>query len=173
MSSLTYFASDTPFKEFICPINSNLRASPADREGQAGSFMVTPMEKSEDILTTRQFCAKLTWDGYSDKSANEIAKYLKAHMHNTEELEIWHIWMGSAYPPPKVKRRLLPLSKLSGPLLKEIEHTDLWSNEPITYRGYLPADWGISIDELDPDVHMCYTIVQKKNEKHPNITKKH
>lgn len=119
-------------------------------------FSISPFEKWEDILTKKTYCASLDWR-YTKGRAARVAAYIKDYLKHTDEAEIWNIWMGSSYPPPRIKRIMISADELTPELLKKIDSMDSYQ-EPFLYKEYIPDEWGVSEEELHPDTQYCFVV---------------
>lgn len=119
-------------------------------------FSITPFEKREDILTKKTYCASLNWK-YTKGSAAQVVAYITDYLQHTDEAEIWNIWMGSSYPPPLVKKIKVSANELTPELLEKIDNIDRYQ-EPALYNKYVPNEWDVSEEELNPDTQYCFVI---------------
>lgn len=119
-------------------------------------FSIIPFDKWDDILTKRKYCASLDWR-YSKGRAARVIEYIKDYLQHTDEAEIWNIWMGSSYPPPRIKKIKLTADELTPERMEQIDNVDS-CEESALYKEYVPDEWGISQDELDPDTQYCFVI---------------
>lgn len=119
-------------------------------------FSVYSIEKTADIRTDRRYCAALEWDLCRPKCGEAVIRYIKELLEHTPEVEIWHIWMGSGYPEPRIRSVTLDADSLSTEVLKQIDE----ARDPADhmYKGYLPDDWGVSGEELEQDTWRRYVI---------------
>lgn len=120
-------------------------------------FSISPFEKFEDIFTEKAYCASLGWK-YTKGRAARVAAYIREYLQHTDEAEIWNIWMGGSYPPPKIKTIRISAEELTPELLEQIDRVDTYSQEPALYKKYIPKEWGILEEELDPDTQYCFVI---------------
>lgn len=73
--------------------------------------------------------------------------------------------MGSSYPPPRIKKIKISADELTPELLEKIDSID-GCQEPALYKEYVPDEWGISEEELNPDTQYCFVVqktIQEKN----------
>lgn len=119
-------------------------------------FSISPFEKWEDILTKKTYCAGLKWRYTKGRAARVIA-YIKDYLQYTDEAEIWNIWMGTAYPPPLIKKIKISVDELTPELLEKIDGVDSYQ-EPALYKGNVPDEWNISDEELNPDTQYCFVV---------------
>ncbi len=146
MSSFIYMAADRPFTH------------PHKKDESFRIFMME--EKTEDILTEKQYCIHFECDYEEEERARTVVSYIKEQMQDQKEIEIWHIWMGAAYPPPRIKRTKIKSGSLTAEKILELERTDVWQSESILGNAVVPDDWGIAEDEMEVSTQYCYTIVK-------------
>ena len=58
-------------------------------------FCIFSAEGAEGLKTDKKYKMFLEWYRYTDGRANEVIKYLRNHLENTDEIELWHIWLGN------------------------------------------------------------------------------
>lgn len=186
MSKLIYFAGDDPLKEVKNPhiktmsVNEALAAGldirdllllneKLDRDepdvvlwmdDETGipddQFSIIPFEKWDEIHTQKTYCAILDWS-YTKERAMRVIEYIKDYLQHTDEAEIWNIWMGTSYPPPRIKKIKINADELTPELLEKIDSVDCYQ-EPALYKGYVPNEWDISEEELNPDTQYCFVV---------------
>lgn len=84
----------------------------------------------DDLYTAKNYRAALQWD-YTDGRAEKVIQYIREHLEHTDELELWHVWVGlDAFP--KIRRCLIPLEELTPADLKELSDLEVWK-EPVTH----------------------------------------
>ncbi len=80
-----------------------------------GAVCIIPFNKAdilEDIYTKKAHCAYLEWE-YNDERAQKMIDYIAECLHEAEEIELWHIWLGGIIENdtkdirPKLKADLL------------------------------------------------------------------
>lgn len=119
-------------------------------------FSIIPFEKWDEIHTKKTYCAHLDWK-YSKGRTAQVIAYIKDYLQYTEEAEIWNIWIGTSYPPPRIKKIKISADELTPELLEKIDSMDSYQ-EPALYKGYVPNAWDISEEELNPDTQYCYVV---------------
>lgn len=151
MSSLTYLACDQPF----CDIGR-----------QPEDFQVFPLEKTEDIFTKKTYCARFEWGwtlcNYPKKQAAYIVAYVKNQLNYADEVEIWHIWAGASYPPPRIKNKSICIQDLTPGQILALNAAPAWETVPLASHIAIPAEWGIEPEDLEVCTHYCCHIT-----KHP------
>lgn len=146
MSSFIYLAADMPFTN-VCRADD--------------SFCIYTMEeKTEDILTEKKYCIYVQCDLDGTEWAQTVFAYIKEQMKHQQELEIWHIWMGAAYPPPRIRQTTITVDNLTADKISELEKTDVWQSEPLLKYTTVPNEWEIAEDELEVSTQYCYKIVK-------------
>lgn len=111
MSCLIYIASDMPLPE--------LDAGDGMYHGEVA---ILPFEKDQildDIYTRKTYCAYLSWE-YSEERAQTILHYIQERLADTDELELWNIWLGGLIEEEKGDYR----PKLKSSRTREAEDVD-------------------------------------------------
>lgn len=122
-------------------------------------FSICPMEKSADILTKKAYCASVQWSHYTKGRAAQIIRYIREMLTHTPQVEIWNIWMGATYPPPRIQKVRIPAEELDADALKRLDAFEISTSERVT-RQQIPHAWGIPEDELEISTQYCYEIVR-------------
>ncbi|MDE6889582.1 MAG: hypothetical protein K2P45_13255 [Eubacterium sp.] len=81
-------------------------------------------------------------------------------LEHTAEMEIWHIWLGSSYPPPHIKRTKLPIHALDTDTIKRLDELTFSTQSPLTGSITIPKDWELSEEDIAQDTQYCYVIVR-------------
>ena len=111
MSVLQYIASDMPLPK--------LDAGEAMYHGEVA---ILPFEKDrilDDIYTRKTYCAYLSWE-FSEERAQTILQYIQERLADTDELELWNIWLGGLIEEEKGDYR----PKLKSSRTREAEDID-------------------------------------------------
>ena len=61
----------------------------------ADDFSVLVAEKTDGMRTTKNYCAFLEMVRYTPERAAQFIEYLKEHLKNTSEIELWHAWISN------------------------------------------------------------------------------
>ena len=129
--------------------------------GYENDFAICPMEKSEDILTEKAYCASLEWSRYTKGRAMQVIRYIREMLAHTPQVEIWKIWMGASYPPPSIRKVRILAEQLDADVLEKLDAFQVW--KPVCVeRKQIPQDWGVQEDELEMCEQCCYEIVRGK-----------
>lgn len=123
-------------------------------------FSICPMEKSADILTQKEYCASVQWNRYTKGRAMRIIRYIREMLTHTPQVEIWNIWMGCSYPPPKIRKVKISVEELDADALERLVAFEIWKTKRVT-RPEIPREWGVQEDELEVCEQYCYEIVRK------------
>ena len=111
MSVLQYIASDMPLPK--------LDAGDGMYHGEVA---ILPFEKDrilDDIYTQKLCCAYLSWE-FSEERAQTILQYIQERLADTDELELWNIWLGGLIEEEKGDYR----PKLKSSRTREAEDVD-------------------------------------------------
>ena len=89
MSMLTYIASDGILNAAAFREEPDFSHEPWD-----DGFCITALEGAvDDVWTEKKYKCALEWD-YTEKRAQYVIEYLREALRHTDEVEVWHIWMG-------------------------------------------------------------------------------
>lgn len=84
----------------------------------------------EDIYTEKKHLAYIEWMKYTQGRAEKIIDYVKRGLEDTDDIEIWHIWMGNE-ERPFIKKRIIPADEFVPVDLENLAQLKVWA-EPIT-----------------------------------------
>ena len=87
----------------------------------AGRYMCDycQIEILDDIYTHKLHCAYLSWE-FSKERAETILRYIQERLADTDELELWHIWLGGLIENEKHDFR----PRLKASRTREVEDVD-------------------------------------------------
>lgn len=146
MSVCTFIASNCPLKE-VAPekeysIEINLDSGIIDDGGADDNFFLLRFNDVSDY-TDMKYGVYLEWD-YTDGRAEQIIKYMRAALEETEQLEFWHVWLTDYYEyedRPVMHKRNISIGEMTIQDIKEIDSADIWNkpdkqlpNRPSFYR---------------------------------------
>ncbi len=146
MSVCTFIASNCPLKE-VAPekeysIEINLDSGIIDDGGADDNFFLLRFNDVSDY-TDMKYGVYLEWD-YTDGRAEQIIKYMRAALEETEQLEFWHVWLMDYYEyedRPVMHKRNISIGEMTIQDIKEIDSADIWNkpdkqlpNRPSFYR---------------------------------------
>lgn len=186
-----YLASDKPLREIKNPHEKLLSVNEAQALGlevpeylQNGSismdksgvilwvdeaadadddFAVLLTEKQEDMFTEKKYCAYIEWNACTKGRAEQIAAYIKEHLEEADEIEIWKLWLGSSYPLPEIRKVNITAGELNAAVIEKISALDPWEKTSAGKQPALPRDWGYDENELETSTQYCYTIIKNKS----------
>ncbi len=121
-------------------------------------FSILPMEKWEDILSEKKYCASLEWPTYTKGRAQMLISYIKEHLKHSPQIELWHILMGRSYPPPKIKKTMVHIKDLDETTIQNLYEGTAEDAEQIASQVRLPRDWAYEEDEMERSIQYCLLI---------------
>ena len=141
MSYCTYIASDHPLptverpdREFTIEINTETGVvSDGDYEDD---FALYPAECLSDIRTEKKYAVYLEWNYYTEGRAKNIIEYIKENLKHTDEVELWHIWMGAG-EIFNVHTKNIPIESLRPEMIRELDAQEITFE---TVEGYEKVD---------------------------------
>lgn len=99
-------------------------------------FALYPAEGLSDIYTEKKHAVYLEWWRYTEGRAKKVIEYIKENLEHTDEVEIWHIWMGAG-EAPTVHTKKLSINELNPEIIGEIDSREIKFE---TVEGYEMAD---------------------------------
>lgn len=102
--------------------------------GVDDDFSIRPFEYYPELHTTKQYMAKLDWDVYSEGRARHIIEYIKKHMEQVDEMEIWNVWLTNL-EIPAIHRTEIKLDDVTVETIRMIDDIEV-SRDPITHYCY-------------------------------------
>jgi len=99
-------------------------------------FALYPAEGLSDIYTEKKYAVYLEWCRYTEGRAKKIIEYIKENLKHTDEVEIWHIWMGG-YETRNVHTKQIKVDELTPEMIREIDNREIKIE---TMEGYELAD---------------------------------
>lgn len=134
MSVCTFMASDSPLSEVApskkYPVHIDIDNGTIDDGGADDNYFLFPFNDVSDY-TDMKYGVYLEWD-YTDGRAEQILKYIRAALKETEQLEFWHVWLGDYYEyedSPVIHKRMISIKEMTIQDIKEIDGADIW-NKP-------------------------------------------
>lgn len=111
----------------------------ADQDnGFDDDFAIWTLDPStEDIYTEKKYRVSLDWR-YSRGRAERVIQYVREHLKHTDELEIWHIWMGNG-DYPKIRKCTIDLDEFVPDDLKELSETEVFGEPTVHYCFVIKA----------------------------------
>ena len=96
----------------------------------------------DDIYTEKKFTVALEWNYFTEGRAERVIEYIRENLRHTDEVEMWHIWMGIG-EKPIVRSKNIESSLLKPDDIRELMESDLNAESaglPIQYRIIIKAD---------------------------------
>lgn len=87
-------------------------------------FALYPAEGLSDIYTEKEYAVYLEWNRYTEARAKKIIAYIKENLEHTDEVELWHIWMGG-YETSAVHTKQLRITELTPELIWELDEREI------------------------------------------------
>ena len=115
MSVCTFIASNCQLKE--------------DRVPEDNFFLLPFHDVSE--YTDMKYGVYLEWD-YTDGRAEQVLKYMRDALEETEQIEFWHVWLDDYYEyedSPVVHKRTISIKEMTIQDIRELDGADIW-NKP-------------------------------------------
>jgi len=107
-------------------------------DGLDDDFAIWTLDPStEDIYTEKKYRAVLEWD-YTSGRAARVIQYVTEHLKHTDELEIWHIWMGNG-DSPKIRKCSIRLDEFVPDDLRELSGMEVWREPTVQYCFVIQA----------------------------------
>ena len=102
--------------------------------GVDDDFSIRPFEYYPELYTTKEFLAEIEWNVYSEGCAKHIVEYIKKHMEQVDEMEIWNVWLTNL-EIPAIHKTEIKLDDVTVETIKMIDDIEV-SRDPITYYCY-------------------------------------
>ena len=84
-----------------------------------------------EIITAKKYCAIVQWD-FNAQRGERLIRYLRAHMKNASEIELWHFWADGDFSHRSLTIDL-PFSQLTSNRLEQIESIPVWEKPLLNY----------------------------------------
>lgn len=88
-------------------------------------------DATDDIYTEKKYRAYIEW-GCTAGRAQRVIDYIGEQLENTDEMELWNVWMGNE-DRPRIRKRTIPIDELTPDDVMELEATDVLSEPPTQY----------------------------------------
>lgn len=79
------------------------------------NFDIWPIDTGDDLQSKKEYLAAVEWNRCTPARAEMLLDYIRRHMEEAEEMELWHTWMGGGGEeeyPPLVKTELKSLGEV-------------------------------------------------------------
>jgi len=88
-----------------------------DKMGYPNIYTFQKDDYYDRIGTEKTFCAALEWS-WSEENIKVVLDYIRSQMEETEELEIWSVWLGNDVIMENVEKSVYKMNELSVEVLK-------------------------------------------------------
>ena len=146
MSVCTFLASDYPLfsvkPPMDYPLEINIDTGTIDDGGADDNNYLHSFD-DVDLYADKKYGVMLEWN-YTDGRAEQIIKYIKEALNNTDSIELWHVWLADYYEyeeSPVTNSRIMSVKDISIEDIKEIDSAEIWNqpdkiypNRPSFYR---------------------------------------
>jgi len=146
MSVCRFIAADVPLQEVKpskeYPIHMDLDKGTIDDGGADDNFFLFSFPDVRDY-TDKKYGVSLEWN-YTDGRAEEILKYIREVLKETESVEFWHVWLMDYYEyedSPVIHKRKICINELTIKDIYELDSADIWNSpdknipsRPLFYR---------------------------------------
>lgn len=85
-------------------------------------------ENSLDLKSNKKYFAVLEWHRLTEGRAENIIKYISDILKTTDEVELWHIWLGSDDLYHSLKSKKILLSDLTPEHIIQLEKRKIWDD---------------------------------------------
>lgn len=100
-------------------------------------FAILKLDDTEDVYTHKQHRVYIEWN-YSRGKAKKIISYIRDHLKQAGEIELWSAWLGNG-DQTVIAKKVIHIDDLTPEYLKEID--------------------SIKVCDTEPD-QFCFTIIQ-------------
>ena len=130
MSVCTFIAADIPLQEVTpskdYPVHIDIDNGIVDDGGADDNYFLLTFHDVFDY-TDKKYGVYLEWY-YTDGRAEQILKYMRAALEKTEQIELWHVWLGDYYEyedSPVIHKRTISIREMTIQDIKEIDDADI------------------------------------------------
>ena len=132
MSACTFIAADIPLQEMKpskkYPIHIDIDKGTIEDGGSDDNFFLLSFPDVQDY-TTKKYGVYLEWY-YTDGRAEQILKYIRETLNETESVELWHVWLMDYYEyedSPIVHKRKIAVNEMTSKDIYELDNADIWN----------------------------------------------
>jgi len=97
-------------------------------------FCIFSAEGAYGLRTDRKYCAFFEWYRFTKGRAQQFIEYLKEHLENTDEIELWHVWLDNKNTH-NIETVEISTNNLTAEDIEKFDSWDLWK-EPCTDLCY-------------------------------------
>lgn len=99
-------------------------------------YALYPVEGFGDIYTEKKYAVYLEWVRYTEGRAKKVIEYIKENLKHTDEVEIWHIFMGVG-ETPNIHTKKMSIEEFQPEMIRDIYNREIKIE---TVEGYEVAD---------------------------------
>ena len=133
MSVCTFIAADMPLQEVKplkdYPIHIDLDKGIIDDGGADDNYFLLSFPDVQDYAA-KKYGVYLEWN-YTAGRAEQILKYIRDALEETELVELWHVWLMDYFEyedSPVIHKRTISIGELTIQDIKEIDNADIWNS---------------------------------------------
>ena len=89
-------------------------------------FNIWIPDGGEQLKSSKKYFAILQWGRLTEGRAGNIIKYISESLENTDEIELWHIWLGAEDQYHKLKSTTISIDHLSPQHIIQLENREMW-----------------------------------------------
>ncbi|MBE6540864.1 MAG: hypothetical protein E7672_00230 [Ruminococcaceae bacterium] len=105
-------------------------------------FSLFSADGMDDVYTEKKYTVELQWNCFTEGRAERVIEYIRENLRHTDEVEMWHIWMGIG-EMPIVRSKTVGISQLKPDDIRVLMESDLNAESaglPIQYRIVIKAE---------------------------------
>ncbi len=151
MSVCTFIASDYPLMEVAptqdYPVEINVDTGMIYDGGADDNYFLLAFRDVSDY-TDKRYGVYLEWD-YTDGRAGQVLNYIRAVLENTEQVELWHIWLMDYYEyedSPVIHKRTISIGEMTTKDIHELDSAEIW-NSPDKHIPSRPSFYCLKITQ--------------------------
>ncbi len=133
MSVCKFIAADVPLQEVApskeYPVHIDIDNGIIDDGGADDNFFLISFSDVQDY-TDKKYGVYLEWD-YTDGRAEQILKYIRKALEETEQVEFWHVWLMDYYEyedSPVIHKRTISIEKMTIRDIYELDKANIWNS---------------------------------------------
>jgi len=132
VSVCKFIAADIPLQEVEpskeYPLHIDLDKGIIDDGGADDNFFLLPFQDVQDY-SDKKYGVYLEWD-YTDGRAEQILKYIREALEETDQVEFWHVWLMDCYEyedSPVIHKQTISIKKMTIQDIYELDKADIWN----------------------------------------------
>lgn len=138
LSICTFLASDhllstvSPAQDY--PLEINMDHDTIYDGGADDNFFLHIFE-DVTCYTNKKYGVSLEWY-YTNGRANQILKYIKEALQDTDCIELWHVWLMDSYEyedSPVIHNQTVSIDELTIEDIKEVDQAEIWNTPDKRY----------------------------------------